>query len=32
MDMGVRRWALTSDSTLRFLERAEVETSLVEHG
>jgi hypothetical protein len=32
MDMGVRRWALTSDSTLRFRERAEVETSLVEHG
>ena len=32
MDMGVRRWALTSDSTLRFRERAEVDTSLVEHG
>jgi hypothetical protein len=32
MDMGVRRWALTSDSTLRFRERAEVETSLVQHG
>jgi hypothetical protein len=32
MDMDVRRWALTSDSTLRFRERAEVDTSLVEHG
>jgi hypothetical protein len=32
MDMGVRRWALTSDSTLRYRERAEVETPLVEHG
>jgi hypothetical protein len=32
MDMGVRRWALMSDSTLRFRERAEVDTSLVEHG